>query len=62
MSVIFSILLVALGAILYLASALDAVGLGLMIVGGLATVLSILQLALTTRRGRRPPAEPMGED
>lgn len=59
MSLIVSILLLALGAILYLASGLDAVGLGLMIVGAAATVLSVLQLALTTRRGRRPPAEPM---
>jgi hypothetical protein len=59
MSVIVSILLLALGAILYFASGLHAVGLALMIVGGTATVLSVLQLALATRRGRRPPAEPM---
>jgi ABC-type sulfate transport system permease component len=59
MSVIVSLLLLALGAILYLAAGLHAVGLVLMIGGGLATVLSVLQLALMTRRGRRPPAEPM---
>jgi hypothetical protein len=59
MSVIVSLLLLALGAILYLVAGLHVVGLALMIGGGLATVLSVLQLALMTRRGRRPPAEPM---
>lgn len=59
MSVIGSIVLLALGAILYLAVGLHAVGLALMIVGALATVLSVVQLVFLTRRGRRPPAQPM---
>lgn len=59
MSVIVSIAVLALGAILYLAAGLHAVGLALMIVGAVATGLSVVQLAFATRRGRRPPAAPM---
>lgn len=59
MSIIFSILVLALGAILCLGVGLYAVGLALMILGATATVLSVLQLAFLTRRGRRPPVQPM---
>ena len=58
MSVIGSILLVALGAVLYLVAGLHAVGLAVMIVGALAAVLSVVQLVVVTRRGRRPPGQP----
>jgi len=59
MFAIGSIVLLALGALLYLAVGLHAVGLALMIVGALAAVLSLLHLMFLTRRGRRPPAQPM---
>lgn len=59
MSVIASIALFALGAILYFATGLDALGVGLMIVGALAALLSGLVLVFSNRRGRRPPAQPM---
>lgn len=59
MSVIGSILLFALGAILYFAAGWHGVGVGLMIVGGVAAVVSFGQLVLLARRGRRPPAQPM---
>jgi hypothetical protein len=59
MSVIGSILLFALGAILYLVAGSHGVGLGVMIVGGAAVVVSLGQLVLSARRGRRPPAQPM---
>lgn len=53
MSVIVSIVLLALGAILYLAVGWHGVGLGLMIVGAAATVLSLLHLVRLARGGRR---------
>ena len=59
MSVIASIVLLALGAILYFAAGWHGVGLGLMIVGAVAVVGSVVGLVLMTRRGRRPPAQPM---
>lgn len=58
MTVIVSIVVLALGAILYLAVGLHAVGLVLMIVGAAAAVMSVFLLVSSTRRGRRPPAQP----
>jgi O-antigen/teichoic acid export membrane protein len=59
MSVIGSILLLALGAILWFAAGWHGVGLALMIVGAVAAAVSLGQLVLSARRGRRPPAQPM---
>ncbi|HEY2052504.1 MAG TPA: hypothetical protein VGH14_01060 [Solirubrobacterales bacterium] len=59
MSVIGSIALLALGAVLYFAVGWDGVGLGLMIVGAVVATVSAVHLAVSTRRGRRPPAQPM---
>jgi O-antigen/teichoic acid export membrane protein len=57
MSVIVSIVLLALGAILYLAVGWHGLGLGLMIVGAAAMVLSVLHLMRLARGGRRPRAQ-----
>ena len=57
MSVIGSIVLLALGAILYLAVGWHGVGLGLMIVGTAAAVVSVLLLVRLARGGRRPGAQ-----
>ncbi|MGH2937405.1 MAG: hypothetical protein ACRDPE_04710 [Solirubrobacterales bacterium] len=59
MSVIGSIALLALGAVLYFAVGWHGVGLGVMIVGAVAAAVSVLQLAVSTRRGRRPPGQPL---
>jgi len=58
MSAVVSILLLVLGAVLYVAAGLEAVGLIVMIVGALAAGISLWQLLLLVRRGRRPPAQP----
>lgn len=59
MSVIGSIAVFVLGAIIYLFTGLDILGLGLMVIGALATALSGFLLVLSSRRGRRPPAQTM---
>jgi hypothetical protein len=58
MSAVVSILLLVLGAVLYVAAGLEAVGLILMVVGAVAAAISLWQLVLLVRRGRRPPAQP----
>ena len=59
MSLIASIVLLALGAILYFGAGWHGIGLGVMAVGAVAVAGSVVQLVLMTRRGRRPPAQPM---
>ncbi|HKZ15794.1 MAG TPA: hypothetical protein VJL81_18305 [Solirubrobacterales bacterium] len=59
MSVIGSIALLALGAIFYFAIGWQGVGFVVMVLGVAALVASVIQLVLLTRRGRRPPAQPM---
>jgi hypothetical protein len=55
MSAVVSILLLFLGAILFLATGMHAVGAILMVIGAIAAAVSLFQLLMLTRRGRRPP-------